>query len=1212
MEAAKTAAAAVAAAGPGSSGRRARGEVGWGDHAEGGWAWSAELHGEASELKDLDLGEVRGGTEEVRRFRYHDAYCGIGGIAEGFKYGGGACAGAFDGDARARKIYEQRTGVSAKGKWGSFAAKELGAAEVLVSAPPCQDVLRYRGAEDDRQLLAQLELVKEYRYKVTVTELTLHAMRMGNGRVFREFVSRHQQLGYRMHRKMLFGPDFGSVAARRRVYVVGVRDDEYARAGTFAFPIGRSRAHPVRSILEPEFFRRGVRVSRRNLRLKEAPEQRSKRCLIRLGVMNGKGPGRDVYSIEGSASAQLATGSGPGWTSGLYLVGGTPTRLTVREVARSLQISDKTEMDEVAAVAMWQLGNTTPVGVARALAMAVGSYLARAEQGSAATTVGGGSEGARHWALTQEGRALAHAFHGVRMVSRQARASAEAAAVRAARAGECWRWEELAKEEKEVVRRGVRRLHQSVWLRQERKRGEAAVRKLAAGGATDALLAKARSKLYLALRRERERDGEEEAPIHLLWYNWSGPVPEELVVGYKLPLRRLPAPVFPDNYDTADVGKVWEEFRRMKERGYLEGPYEEAGRKIYMTHPMAAVAKKNSEKLRIVVDLSATGLNDCLIAQRFILPQIDDVVAMSYRGCWYMTCDLQDGFYAVEVADDMRRFLGLKHPRTGAFYRYARLVMGASCAPAAFCRLVAWAVWLVKQEPEFKVVRVVVNDTDPEMPRVYGVNARGEPVVNMDWFVDDGILVGPTRQAVWRAYQRLMWVLESRLGWRISRKKTQGPAQRIEFTGLVVDSVGDDVGGPCVRLTEERRERCLRNVEAFVAKYAWRARVPRRETASLIGELSFASNAIPAGRCFLSRMYDCVHETQEEAGQKGEREDYDRTVPLRTEAKLDLRWWVQCLAEAQCVRLWRSRTFALHRCFSDASNYGFAEGIAVEETEDTPRMRFTHGVWPEVVAGYSSNWHELATIVHSISSRAQEIRNSSVHFMTDNATSVRAVNTGTVHSRQLMKLSRELKLVQARYNIGVEAIHLSGELMQVHGTDQASRAMPYVGMYSGTERHGHDRFDPMEWPLFRLNGAVLEAVQSLVTAETQDWSEPQSWCSGDAAGRDTYMHLRPAYVAEGIALLLDAQLREGATTSFTVVAPMVGLRRWRKYLKHFRRREEHRMRVEGLGEVKHWVLRFEAGDALLPRGRSEEEEEEGEDDESGEEREWNEWHERSE
>jgi hypothetical protein len=257
--------------------------------------------------------------------------------------------------------------------------------------------------------------------------------------------------------------------------------------------------------------------------------------------------------------------------------------------------------------------------------------------------------------------------------------------------------------------------------------------------------------------------------------------------------------------------------------------------------------------------------------------------------------------------------------------------------------------------------------------------------------------------------------------------------------------------------------------------------------------------------------------------------------------------------------------------------------VAVNETDDYPQMAFTHGVWPEAVAGFSSNWHEMATITHSIVSRGAELQNSQVHYMTDNSTSVSCVNTGTVRSPQLMQLSRELKLAQAKHNIGIEAIHLSGELMQVQGTDGASRAMPYLGMYSGMAG-SHDLFDPMEWPIFELTGELKSLAEAAENAADQNLSNPELWDADMVmSGRDSFLHLRPVHVAPAMELLMEAQLREGRTTSFTVIAPMVGLRKWRKYLKHFRSQQVHKVLVPGLGDVKHWLLRFEAGDALLPR-----------------------------
>ena len=57
--------------------------------------------------------------------------------------------------------------------------------------------------------------------------------------------------------------------------------------------------------------------------------------------------------------------------------------------------------------------------------------------------------------------------------------------------------------------------------------------------------------------------------------------------------------------------------------------------------------------------------------------------------------------------------------------------------------------------------------------------------------------------------------------------------------------------------------------------------------------------------------------------------------------------------------------------------------------------------------------------------------------------------------------------------------------------------------------------------------------------------------------------------------------QEPTTTAFTVVTPWVNNRKWRKYLKHFRRKRTVKVAVEGLGRVAHLVMRYEAGDGML-------------------------------
>jgi hypothetical protein len=216
-------------------------------------------------------------------------------------------------------------------------------------------------------------------------------------------------------------------------------------------------------------------------------------------------------------------------------------------------------------------------------------------------------------------------------------------------------------------------------------------------------------------------------------------------------------------------------------------------------------------------------------------------------------------------------------------------------------------------------------------------------------------------------------------------------------------------------------------------------------------------------------------------------------------------------------------------------------------------MAFSHGVWDQEQGGFTSNWHELATIVNSVAQHLPQLRGAKVHYFTDNTAALAGVNKGAVHSQELMKLVRELKLLQAVGDVEVEAFHLSGKNIIRQGVDGGSRQVPYLGQL-GTDPVSHDTFDPTAWPAFPLEGQVAATAQAYREREgVVDMSQPATWSQVDPAGKDTYWHLRPRWVGSSLRRLLDAQLRQPASTAFTVVAPMVNMASWRKYLKHMRR-----------------------------------------------------------
>ena len=85
--------------------------------------------------------------------------------------------------------------------------------------------------------------------------------------------------------------------------------------------------------------------------------------------------------------------------------------------------------------------------------------------------------------------------------------------------------------------------------------------------------------------------------------------------GFRFPWDTKPAPYHGDNYESA-VGcpKVMAEFARLEELGYISGPFEE--HEVEVINPLSSVPKKGTDKMRVVVDITASGVNPTITAPR--------------------------------------------------------------------------------------------------------------------------------------------------------------------------------------------------------------------------------------------------------------------------------------------------------------------------------------------------------------------------------------------------------------------------------------------------------------------------------------------------------------------------------------------------------------------------------------------------------------------
>eukprot|EP00117_Sycon_ciliatum_P029789 scpid74607/ scgid1212/ len=110
----------------------------------------------------------------------------------------------------------------------------------------------------------------------------------------------------------------------------------------------------------------------------------------------------------------------------------------------------------------------------------------------------------------------------------------------------------------------------------------------------------------------------------------------------------------------------------------------------------------------------------------------------------------------------------------------------------------------------------------------------------------------------------------------VATEKVEGPSTVLTFLGLELDTDRLEVRLPQSKLLALRR---------LVSTTLDQGCVLKRELASLLGHLSFASRAIPAARTFLRRLYDLDKATSEMSSH--------RMLHLSASAKGDLSWWHQ-------------------------------------------------------------------------------------------------------------------------------------------------------------------------------------------------------------------------------------------------------------------------------------------------------------------------------
>lgn len=169
----------------------------------------------------------------MKKFKFIDLFCGIGGFHQAFSQLGGTCVFACDIDEDCRKTYEANYGIRPDRDITKIDEKKLPAYDVLCAGFPCQTFSKAGkrlGFQDETKgtLFFDIErIMRETRPKYALLENVRNLASHDNGNTWKIIHKHLKDAGYNvLNEPVIFSPHYlGIPQHRERVYIMCVRKD---------------------------------------------------------------------------------------------------------------------------------------------------------------------------------------------------------------------------------------------------------------------------------------------------------------------------------------------------------------------------------------------------------------------------------------------------------------------------------------------------------------------------------------------------------------------------------------------------------------------------------------------------------------------------------------------------------------------------------------------------------------------------------------------------------------------------------------------------------------------------------------------------------------------------------------------------------------------------------------------------------------------------
>ncbi|CAG2220944.1 unnamed protein product [Mytilus edulis] len=398
--------------------------------------------------------------------------------------------------------------------------------------------------------------------------------------------------------------------------------------------------------------------------------------------------------------------------------------------------------------------------------------------------------------------------------------------------------------------------------------------------------------------------------------------------------------------------------------------------------PLNTVPKKDSTERRIILDLSSaggTGVNEFIDKDNYLgepvsltYPRVDDLVSLIKKkgsGSHLFKRDLARAYRQIPIDIGDTFLVGFAW--NGHIFFDIVLSMGLRSA-AQICQRLTNAIAYIYRSLGFDIINYLDDFAGVEIPELSE-----------------------------KAFLELQNVLAS-CGIEESEHKAVGPSTRMEFLGIICDSV---------KMTLEISIERLTDIDLILLEWVGKEFASKREIQSLVGKLNFVGCCVRPGRVFISRILNWLRYIYQDV-KKSE-------VPELV--KKDIKWWKKFLP------LYNGVSMMLIEEWSKPDEI-FSSDACMTGCGGMFKEHFFHVEFPDAIVNEQLhiNALEMLTVVVCLKLWGTKLRGKRIIIKCDNQVTVTVINTGKSRNQFLQSCLREICFVAAINEFELRAVHIAG------------------------------------------------------------------------------------------------------------------------------------------------------------------------------------------